>query len=232
MQRAGSAVLELIGATPVFEASGLPQARFELRLQPGDCVLIETSDPRRASAFADLCSGLLPLAAGEVRFLGIDWTRVGEARVGAMRGRIGRIQQRGAWNGLRGAEREILLPLLHHTREAPESLAASALELARRFGLPGLPVGPSRLMADTDLARAACVRAFLGQPSLLLLENPVSASDPTLLNPLLRALTDARERGAVAVCLTRERPVWQGYIRFLTGHFRLDDQGLGRTGAR
>ena len=228
--RAGTLVLELVGAVPVFEASGLPRARFDLRLEAGDCVLVETRDPRRASALADLCSGLLPLAAGQVRFLGLDWSALGEAQVGALRGRIGRIQQRGAWNGLRSAEHDILLPRLHHTRETPERIEAAALELARRFGLPGLPAGPSRLMSDTDLARAACVRAFLGKPSLLLLESPVTDTDASLLNPFFRVLTDAREAGAAALCLTRERSAWRGYLRFLTAHLRLDEQGLGRIG--
>jgi phospholipid/cholesterol/gamma-HCH transport system ATP-binding protein len=230
MKRDLAPILELVAARPVFEASNLPKARFDLRLLAGDCILIEVTDLRRAGALADLCSGLLPLAEGEVRFLGIDWTTVNDARVGALRGRIGRVQQRGAWNGLRGTEIDILLPRLHHTNETAASLSEAALHLARRFGLPGLPVGPPRQIADADLARAACVRAFLGRPDLLLLEDPVNPADAALLPPLLRALTQARDAGAAAICFTRHRALWHDVRSFVTQCLRLDDQGLGRSG--
>lgn len=227
---AGTAVLELDGARPVFEQSGLPQIPFALRLMPGDCVLVEAIDPRRGAALADLCSGLLAITEGQVRFLGLDWDEVGETQGNALRGRIGRVHGRGAWTEGRGADHDILLPLLHHTRIASARLVQEGLDLARRFGLPGLPVGQAGRLSDADAARAACVRAFLGTPSLLLLENPVTTSNASLLAPLLRAVTDARDRGAAVLCMTRERRIWQPYHPYLTGLLRLHDHGIGPAG--
>ena len=222
-------VLELDRASPVFDGGALSRDPIALRLMPGDCLLVETTEPRRAAAFADLCSGLLPLSAGAVRFLGLDWREVGDAQAGALRGRIGRTHARGAWTDARATDRDILLPRMHHTRLAADRLAEAATQLSRRFGLPGIPSGPPSRFSDADLARAACVRAFLGVPSLLLLENPVTAAHHTLLVPLIAALTEARERGAAAICLTRERPIWRPYIPYLTAHLRLHDHGLGQA---
>jgi phospholipid/cholesterol/gamma-HCH transport system ATP-binding protein len=66
------AVLQLVSALPLFEASALPHVPLDLRLAGGDCALIETPDPVRATAFADLCSGMTALRGGEVRFIGYD----------------------------------------------------------------------------------------------------------------------------------------------------------------
>jgi phospholipid/cholesterol/gamma-HCH transport system ATP-binding protein len=68
-------VLDLSGAQPDATMNRLPPVPFDLRLMPGDCALIEMRDPTRATEFADLCCGLLPLRQGLVRFLGRDWAR-------------------------------------------------------------------------------------------------------------------------------------------------------------
>ena len=48
-------------------------------------------------------------------------------------------------------------------------MIAEATVLARRFGLPGLPVGGRETVPAGELVRAACVRAFLGTPELVLI---------------------------------------------------------------
>ncbi len=212
-------------------ASFLTDAPLGLCVMPGDCVLVEAAERRRARAFADLCTGLLPLADGAVRFEGIDWRDPPRPQLAALRGRIGRLYGQGSWTGSRGADADILLPRLHHTRVSRASLADEALGLARGFGLPGLPADRTAALSEDDAVRAAAVRAFLGSPSLLLLENPLGASQASLVVPLLRALTDARERGTAAICLTRERAVWAPYLPFVTRHLRLHDGGLSRAGA-
>ena len=64
-------VLALAGA--VGDAPFLPRAPFAFSLAPGEFALIETPGPRRGAAFADLCEGLTPLAAGGVRLSGKSW---------------------------------------------------------------------------------------------------------------------------------------------------------------
>ena len=223
--------LELVDASPASGGSFLTDAPMALAVRAGDCILIEAAERRRIGAFADLCAGLLPLASGAVRFEGIDWRDPPRSQVQALRGRIGRMYGLGNWIGTRETETEILLPRLHHTRVPREVLLEQALGLARRFGLPGLPVDEGAALAEDDAIRAAAVRAFLGAPSLLILENPLGGtSSGTLAVALLRAITEARERGAAAICLTRAREAWEPYLPFVTRHLRLHDGGLGRAG--
>jgi hypothetical protein len=44
------------------------QCPLSLRVSAGECVLIEGSDAAQLAAFSDLCSGLVPLRGGNVRF--------------------------------------------------------------------------------------------------------------------------------------------------------------------
>jgi phospholipid/cholesterol/gamma-HCH transport system ATP-binding protein len=219
-------VLELLSALPFFEESSLPNAALDLRLMPGDCALIETHDPERAAAFADLCSGIIGLRQGAVRFAGFDWTELRPDEAFALRGRIGRIHQKGAWPEMLRTHVAIMLGPLHHTREPEQSIVRSAVELARALGLPGLPlVRPDRLN-EGDLIRAACVRAFMGRPRLLLLESAISVNHAELTAPLLDLLSHALNRGAAAICFTRDVPFWQAQSFPLTHRLHLLEDGL------
>lgn len=201
---------------------------FDLELAAGDLALIEAHNPVWAAEFADLCSGLIPLAQGSVHFLGRDWGVMPFAMAAALRGRIGRVYGHGAWIGFAGTDLNILLPQLHHTRRPVAVLRDTAAELARTFGLPGLPlVRPSALSAG-DRARAGLVRAFLGEPRLILLESPVQGRFPELVAPLLNALAAARDRGAAGIWLTGSDLVWNDRSFPATHRFRLTERGLVR----
>ncbi|AOX20129.1 P-loop NTPase family protein [Kozakia baliensis] len=218
--------LELRDAQPIFDESGLTSARYNLRLMPGECALITCRDVNRSTLFADLCSGLIPLGNGSVRCQGMDWTELPDKRAWALRGRIGRIMQQGAWVNLFGTDLNILMQQLHHTRTPTNDLIASAGRLSRFFGLPGLPtLSPGRLSV-LDLQRAACVRAFLGEPHLLLLENPVTPDAVDLMTAFLAELTGARQRGCAVVWFARNDSIWRNYRDADVQRFRLLDEGL------
>jgi hypothetical protein len=60
------------------------------------------------------------------------------------------------------------------------------------------------------LARIACVRAFLAEPALVLLESPVQGQGTfmELRDPLLSAVVAARSDGAAVVWHTRSAAIW------------------------
>jgi phospholipid/cholesterol/gamma-HCH transport system ATP-binding protein len=166
------------------------------------------------------------LASGSVRFLGRDWTAVPQSYAAALRGRIGRVFTSASWIGYLDVAANILLPQLHHTREDVDALRQRATLLACMFGLPGLPLGRVSELAESDLVRAACVRAFLGDPMLLVLESPIQGRFATLIPPVLDALARARDRGAAALWLTRSDLVWRNSSVSATHRLRLDDRGV------
>ena len=222
--------MELSAARPRHEAGDAPVAAVDLCLLSGEFALVDSRHSGQVAWLADLCSGLLPLAAGSVRFLGRDWSAMPWDYAAALRGRIGRVFRSGGWIGSVDVATNILLPQLHHTRDDPSGLRERAVALSCAFGLPGLPlVRPLELVAS-DLARAACVRAFFGDPELILLESPVQGRFITLIAPLLNALAAARDRGAAAIWFTRSDLVWNDLSFPATHRLRLGERGLVPVG--
>jgi len=220
-------ILELDHALAAESPDDLPAPTLTLRLMPGDLALVEARSAAAAGWLADLCCGIVPLAEGTARFLGRDWAAMPDDYAAALRGRIGRVFASGGWVGFADTATNILLPQLHHSRAPQEELREAAMHLACAFGLPGLPLEQPRDLAPIDLARAACVRAFLGDPALLLLESPLQQGQfEELLPPLLSALADARQRGAAAIWLTRSDLVWSDHSVPANHRLRLRERGL------
>ncbi|MGH6887248.1 MAG: ABC transporter ATP-binding protein [Geminicoccales bacterium] len=159
-------------------------------------------------------------------FLGRDWTAMTRDHAAALRGRIGRVFGNGGWIEFVDMATNVLLPQLHHTRRDGREVREEAAELACSFGLPGLPMGHPRDLSAKDLARTACIRAFLGEPALLLLESPLQGRFTDLMVPLLETLTAARQNGAAAVWLSSNDQVWRDRSIPATHRLRLRDYGL------
>src|SRR5262249_42749007 len=136
-----SPTLELSRFRPTTTIDDLPSHEIDLTLIPGDVALVDARDIRRAAWFADLCTGLVPPAAGAARFLGHDWTLVPDYYAAALRGRIGRLFADSGWIEFLDVTTNILLAQLHHTREDEGTLRERATQIACAFGLPGLPLG-------------------------------------------------------------------------------------------
>jgi phospholipid/cholesterol/gamma-HCH transport system ATP-binding protein len=222
-------VLDLAAARPQAWADEAPVPAIDLRLMAGELALVDARHAARPARLGDLCCGLVPLAVGSARFLGRDWSAVPPDYADALRGRIGRVFFSGSWIGFMDVATNILLPQLHHTRDDPSELRERATALCCAFGLPGLPLVRPGELAAGDLARAACVRALLGDPALVLLESPVQGRFTTLLPPLLNALAAARDRGAAAIWFTRSDVVWRNPSIPATMRLRLGERGLVPT---
>jgi phospholipid/cholesterol/gamma-HCH transport system ATP-binding protein len=188
--------------------TGMPTRPVDLTLPPGSLTLIDTGDRANAAAIADAAVGLLPPLTGRVLFLGRDWTQTAPLHANAMRGRIGHSFATGNW--LPGVDmlENILLPQLYHTRRNADDLREEAARLAAMFGFPGLPLGDPRTVGEGDRLRAACVRAFLGRPKLIILEHVAGALLSAFIEPLINAVRAARDREAAVLWLTAERDVW------------------------
>jgi phospholipid/cholesterol/gamma-HCH transport system ATP-binding protein len=204
----------------------MPLALIDLTLSAGDFAVIEVPGSRRGAAFADLCTGLAPVTAGQVGFLGRDWATVPQRHADALRGHIGRLFHLPLRADTVDVTTRVLLARLHHTRTAEATLRAEATRLAQRFGLPGLPAGPARRLTDHDLLRAACVRAFLGQPRLVILELPVAAQQDDLLPALLEVGAEARGQGATVMWLAGAGPALRDRSIRAAHRLRLSDAGL------
>lgn len=202
-------ILDLAGAEPSRDASPLRQ-RLDLRLQPGELLVVHAPDREAARSLVELCAGLVPLAAGQVCFLGKEWANLPRREAEKLRGRIGLAPDAGAWMPHLDMEEAMILSRLHHGEETEAELLEEAARLARLFGFEGLPTGRPSALSRQDLARAAAARAFLGRPALVMLESPQEQElSDALVDPILAALDGARRHGAAALWCTRSRRAWE-----------------------
>jgi phospholipid/cholesterol/gamma-HCH transport system ATP-binding protein len=179
-----------------------------LSLAAGDLVVVFLENEPARTLLADAAEGLVAPAQGVVAFLGEDWQTMTPDRVAQQRGRIGRLFEGECWLSDLYVDQDVTLAQRHHTRRARKEIEAEAIQLGQVFGLPDLPRGRPSSVPSQDLHKAACVRAFLGAPVLLLLENPAFGPDADLIAPLLKTVHAARQRGAAVLWTTDQLEVW------------------------
>jgi len=168
----------------------------DLVLQAGELGVVEVARREQASVWADAMLGLHSPTRGHVRFLDNDWSTLDPEMCNVLRARTGRVFGYGNWLDDLSVLDNILLPGLHHSERSADELRAEAAALARALGMPGVPIGMPRSHGPADLQRAACVRAFLGNPLLIVLEEPVRHVGGELLAPLVNVIRTCRDRGA------------------------------------
>ncbi|MBW2434246.1 MAG: ATP-binding cassette domain-containing protein [Deltaproteobacteria bacterium] len=187
----------------------------------GDLILIRMARLEQTIGLADACAGIIQPRSGAVRFLGRNWPELPPDQAHALRGRIGRVFKTGNWINHLSVMDNVLLSQRHHTRRSVRRLRDEAGELSQQFGLPGLPLNMPGDLTAADLQRAACVRAFLGRPLLILLEEPTAGIFVEIISALMHAVRDARDRGAAVIWLTQKGLIWHDQTLPATQRYRL-----------
>jgi phospholipid/cholesterol/gamma-HCH transport system ATP-binding protein len=220
-------VLEIVGAKPHRDAEAPLRGPVDLRLAEGDLALVRAEDHEMARALVAVAAGLMALAAGQVRLLGQDLATLPRRPAEALRARIGLAPGEGGWLPHLPLADSLLLARRHHGDADSASLERDAAALCRHFGLDGIPVESPHELSRLDLARAACARAFLGCPALLLLESPLDAeAADTLVAPLRARLDGVRAVGSAAIWVTRSPRAWDDPTFPATQRLLLSATGL------
>ncbi len=202
-------VLSFEGVTTEPEAIyDVPLWGFNFTLGPGELFLVRLERGHYQIPLADVAIGLVEPVEGTVRFGGEDWRRMSPDRAAARRGRCGRVFSGQNWCSEMTVGDNITLARRHHSDRPEREIESEAANLARYFGLPGLPMRPPGRSLRGDLGRAALVRSFIGRPELIVLEQPTRHLFPEIMPPLINAVGAARSRGAAVIWLTAEPQVW------------------------
>lgn len=187
--------------TPLWDVS--------FRLLQGQLLLVRMERGRFRLPIADLAAGIIEPTDGSVEFLGKNWQEMAADDAAAQRAKMGRVFEGQGWINFLDVGQNITLAQRHHTTRADTDIEAEATELARLFGLPGLPHRPVSGARREDLNRSAFIRAFLGQPALIILERPTRDLMPGILPPLVNAIRVARDQGSAIIWTTNEDLVWR-----------------------
>jgi len=181
-----------------------------LRVVAGGMAVIHV--PAREDAIAPVCDlacGVLMPDDGDVRYQGRLWAELCPMAQAPLRRRIGRVFEGCAWVSNLSIRENVLLQQMHQASASSVDLARDVGALAKAFGMDDIPVGRPEDLRPYDSVRLQWVRAFLGHPVLLLLEEPERDAWEEHARTLRQRTVDALETGLAAIWVTRRRDAWR-----------------------
>jgi phospholipid/cholesterol/gamma-HCH transport system ATP-binding protein len=210
MAKESRIVLDLDDITLLTDSyGGIGPVEIAFKILSTEFFLLQVEHWKQGMALADMCSGLLVPSRGEIRFLGKNWHHLSADTANALRGRIGRVFLKGLWINHFSVLDNVLLQQMHHTQRDAAELRNEAARLARRIGLPGIALGFPENHTVEELQVAACVRACMGHPALILLEEPTLGLPKESLPKLMNVLRSRRDQGAAIVWITSDNSIWR-----------------------
>ncbi|HEX2200026.1 MAG TPA: ABC transporter ATP-binding protein [Burkholderiales bacterium] len=191
-----------------------------LEVSAGEYVAVIGDSGIGKSTLLNAMAGLEPVDSGSIIFDGLEITRLPDDELARLRrDKFGFVFQ--AFHVLPhlSVEENVALPLL--LRGISDRGKAKALLGA--VGLEGRQASLPRELSGGELQRVAIARALVGNPRLVLADEPTGNLDPDNARQVLALLrAQVKERGAAAILATHSREAAAGCDR----RYRLSAEGL------
>lgn len=224
------AVLEFEAVTLVRPDSGSPIVQdMSLALQRGESAVVRLEAPDQARSITQACLGLEPVRSGCVRFQGHDWSTLSTDLAHSLRGRMGQLVNAGTWIRHLTVLENLVLPQMHHRHGIESDIRSGVVQWCQAFGLPGAPIQRPAMTSAADLQCAACARAFIGAPELVIIEEPSGELLDQLLAPLINACLQVCQQGGAVLWLSAQRRVWTTLAELVTRRARISSQQFLET---
>ncbi len=215
-------MLELTGVTKRF-GSRVVLHEVSLRLDAGEYVAVVGESGIGKSTLLNIIAGLEPADAGRVQIDGLEMTGLDDAVATRLRReRFGFVFQ--AFHVLPHLTllQNVGLPLLLRGVVQTE-IERRARALIAAVGLAGREASAPRELSGGELQRVAIARALVGDPKLVLADEPTGNLDPENARHVLELLrAQVKERGAAAILVTHSAAAAAGCDR----RYRLSLEGL------
>jgi putative ABC transport system ATP-binding protein len=215
-------LLSLRGVTKRFGARVVLNA-VSLEIAPGEYVAIVGESGIGKSTLLHIIAGLEPADSGSVVFDGAEITRMDDDSATRLRrDRFGFVFQ--AFHVLPHLTvlQNVGLPLLLRGAKR-EELERRAGALVAAVGLAGREQSMPRELSGGELQRVAIARALVGDPQLVLADEPTGNLDPENARQVLELMrTQVKAHGAAGILVTHSEAAAAGCDR----RYRLNGAGL------
>ena len=196
-----------------------------LSLSAGDYIAVLGDSGAGKSTFLNVIAGLEPADGGSIRFKGRELTALGDDELTLLRrDEFGFVFQ--AFHVLPhlGVAQNVGLPLaLRHV--ARSEIEARSIAAVASVGLAGREAGFPRELSGGELQRVAIARALVGNPALVLADEPTGNLDPDNAKQVLELFrVQVKEKGAAAILVTHSEAAAATADR----RYRLTRTGLER----
>src|SRR5688500_1565244 len=214
----GAALLTLRAVTKRFGARTILND-VSLTLGAGEYVAIARASGIGKSTLLNIIAGLEPVDGGEVVFEGKNLVAMDDDALTLLRrDNFGFVFQAFHVLPQLTVEQNVALPLL--LRKLPTERAKAALSAV---GLAGREASAPRELSGGELQRVAIARALVGEPKLVLADEPTGNLDPENARQVLALFgTEVKAGGAAAILATHSEQAVAGCDR----RYRLSAEGL------
>jgi putative ABC transport system ATP-binding protein len=214
----GAAVLTLQGVSKRFGARTI-LSNVSLALGAGEYVAIVGESGIGKSTLLNVIAGLEPVDGGEIVFQGTSLTAMDDDALTLLRrDNFGFVFQAFHVLPQLSVAQNVALPLL--LRRLPIEKAGAALAAV---GLAGREGSAPRELSGGELQRVAIARALVGEPKLVLADEPTGNLDPENARQVLELLRrEVKTRGAAAILATHSEAAAAACDR----RYRLTGAGL------
>jgi putative ABC transport system ATP-binding protein len=213
-------VLQLAGVTKRFGSRMLLNA-VALDVAAGEYVAILGESGIGKSTLLNVIAGLEPVDEGTIHFQGKELTALDDDALTLLRrDNFGFVFQAFHVLPQLSVEQNVALPLLLRKMPDQDSKVKKILDAV---GLGGRGQSPPRELSGGELQRVAIARALVGEPKLVLADEPTGNLDPENARQVLELLrTEVKARGAAAILATHSEQAAAGCDR----RYRLTAEGL------
>jgi putative ABC transport system ATP-binding protein len=215
-------VLRLSGVTKRF-GSRVVLNQVSLELAAGEYIAILGDSGIGKSTLLNVIAGLEAVDSGTVEFRGKSLTAMDDDALTLLRrDQFGFVFQAFHVLPQLSVEQNVGLPLLLRKIESPEVSLRSKAAIAS-VGLAGREASPPRELSGGELQRVAIARALVGDPALVLADEPTGNLDPENARQVLSLFRDqVKTRKAAAILATHSETAAAGCDR----RYRLTGAGL------
>jgi putative ABC transport system ATP-binding protein len=215
-------VLRLAAVTKRFGVRTVLNA-VSMEVAAGEYVAVIGDSGIGKSTLLNVIAGLEPVDAGEVWFQERELTRLSDDEQTLLRReKFGFVFQAFHILPHLTVEQNVALPLLLKGREF-----SGVKEAISSVGLAGREQSMPRELSGGELQRVAIARALVGDPKLVLADEPTGNLDPENARQVLALLrAQVKERGAAAILATHSEAAAAGCDR----RYRLSADGLAPLG--
>jgi len=232
-------VIELVGAGKTYRTGAIEfeaLREVDLRIGAGEYVAVVGPSGSGKSTLMHLIGCLDTLTVGSYRLAGEDISELTEVELARIRNhRIGFVFQQFHLLPSLSAWRNVELPMLYG-RVPPVERRSRAVDALERVGLGDKLHNRPGELSGGQQQRVAVARALVGEPDLLLADEPTGNLDSASTADVLALLDELNGQGRTIVLITHEPDVAahaDRVVRVLDGQVRSDEPSAGRrAGAR
>jgi putative ABC transport system ATP-binding protein len=212
-------MLRLQGVTKRFGSRMVLNA-VSLDLAGGEYIAILGESGIGKSTLLNAIAGLEPVDEGRIYFQGQELTALGDDALTLLRrDHFGFVFQAFHVLPQLSVEQNVALPLLLRGDTSTEKATAALAAV----GLAGREASPPRELSGGELQRVAIARALVGEPKLVLADEPTGNLDPENARQVLELFrTQVKKKGAAAILATHSEQAAAGCDR----RYRLTAEGL------